>query len=145
MEARGLTGNLPAVAARLARELWATGNYEEARGLAERGRDVSVAGDLWAEAIWRQALALVEAASDNRAIAERLAREAVAIVGRSDALNIQGDAFRDLAEVLAVAGRIDESINALEQALDRHQSKKNLALVAQVQPRLEALRAAASV
>ena len=54
-------------------------------------------------------------------------------------LNYQGDALCDLAEVLAAAGRTDEAAEALEQALERYERKKNLAMVAQVRPRLERL------
>jgi hypothetical protein len=39
------------------------------------------------------------------------------------------------------AGRTEEAVDALGQALDRYEGKKNLAMVAQVRPRLEALRA----
>ena len=50
------------------------------------------------------------------------------------------DAYCDLAEVLAGAGRLPEATEALEQALERYERKKNLAMVAQVRPRLEELR-----
>jgi len=43
--------------------------------------------------------------------------------------------------VLVAAGRTDEAAEALAQALDRYERKKNLAMVAQVHPRLEELRA----
>jgi hypothetical protein len=56
---------------------------------------------------------------------------------------MQGDALRDLAEVLAAAGRTDEAPAALEQSLERYERKKNLAMVAQVRPRLDDLRVAA--
>ena len=56
----------------------------------------------------------------------------------------QGDALCDLAEVLATAGRSDEAVDALEQALERYERKKNLAMVAQVKPKLEELRARVS-
>jgi hypothetical protein len=55
-------------------------------------------------------------------------------------LNHQGESLRDLAEVLHTAGRTDEAAAALEQALDRYERKKNLALAEQVRSRLEALR-----
>ena len=61
-----------------------------------------------------------------------------------DGLNYQGDVLCDLAEVLAAAGRTDEAAAALEQALERYGRKKNLAMVAQVTPRLEKLRAGVS-
>jgi tetratricopeptide (TPR) repeat protein len=87
--------------------------------------------------------ARVHAHRDEHAEAERLAREAVAITERTDALNFQGDALCDLAEVLAAAGRSDEAAESLEQALERYERKKNLAMLAQVRPQLEALRGAA--
>ena len=42
--------------------------------------------------------------------------------------------------MLAAAGRTEEAAPTLEQALDRYERKKNLAMVAQVRPRLESLR-----
>jgi thioredoxin-like negative regulator of GroEL len=77
----------------------------------------------------------------KHADAESLAREAVSILASTDALNNQGDALCDLAEVLAAASRTEEAADALEQALDRYGRKKNLAMVAQVCLRLEALQA----
>jgi tetratricopeptide (TPR) repeat protein len=93
--------------------------------------------------LWRQVQARVHAARGEHPQAEALAREAVAIAERTDALNRQGDALRDLAEVLAAARRGDEAAAALGQALERYERKKNLAMVSQVQRRLEALRKAA--
>jgi hypothetical protein len=59
-------------------------------------------------------------------------------------VNLQGDTYCDLAEVLAATGRTEEAAEALVQALDRYERKKNLAMVAQARPRLEALRAGAT-
>jgi hypothetical protein len=42
--------------------------------------------------------------------------------------------------VLAAAGRTDEAVEALEQALERYERKKNLAMVTQARRKLEALR-----
>jgi hypothetical protein len=67
----------------------------------------------------------------------------VEIAEQTDALTNQGDTLSDLAEVLAVAGRSSEAAAALAQALDRYERKKNLAMVAQVRPKLEELRKAA--
>jgi hypothetical protein len=44
------------------------------------------------------------------------------------------------SEVLASTGRFDEAAAALEEALRRYDWKKNVAMVAQVRPRLEELR-----
>jgi transposase len=59
---------------------------------------------------------------------------------RTDDLNRHGDALCDLADVLAAAGRTDKAAETLEQALKRYERKKNLAMVAQIQPKLEELR-----
>ncbi len=63
-----------------------------------------------------------------------------AIIERTDALNWQGDALCDLAEVLHAAGRSDEAAATLEQALERYERKKNLPMAAQVRERLAARR-----
>jgi tetratricopeptide (TPR) repeat protein len=73
--------------------------------------------------------------------AERLAREAVALMESSDSLNWQGDALCDLAEVLHRAGRAQEAAALLEEALERYQAKRNLAMVAHLRQRTTAMRA----
>ena len=82
--------------------------------------------------------ALVHASRGQHAEAEALAREAVAIMERTDALNMQGDALCDLAEVLHAAGQSDEAAATLAQALERYERKHNLARAAQVRDRLAA-------
>ena len=42
--------------------------------------------------------------------------------------------------MLLLAGKPDEAAAALEQALERYERKKNLAMVAQLSPRLEEVR-----
>jgi tetratricopeptide (TPR) repeat protein len=68
--------------------------------------------------------------------AEALARQAVAIAERTTGLNLQGDAFCDLAEVLYAAGRADEAAAAFEGALDCFERKRNLAMAHRVRARL---------
>jgi tetratricopeptide (TPR) repeat protein len=95
------------------------------------------------QALSRQVQALVHARRGHHTQAEQLAREAVAITERTDALNLQGDALFDLAEVLHAAGRSDEAAAAFAQALERYQQRNNLAMAAQVRERLAELRGAA--
>jgi thioredoxin-like negative regulator of GroEL len=90
--------------------------------------------------LWRQVQALIHAHRREHATAERLAAEAVAIAERTDALNFHGDARCDLAGVLAAAGRSEEAADALEQALQRYERKKNLAMAAQARERLVLLQ-----
>jgi cytochrome c-type biogenesis protein CcmH/NrfG len=59
-------------------------------------------------------------------------------------LTFQGDAWWDLAEVLLAGSKTGDAIDAFHQALERYGRKKNLAMVAQVKRRLEAVRATAN-
>jgi len=142
--AKAVGSSVSEVAPRLGRVLCALGRHHEAEPLAELGREASLGeSDVWAEMIWRRVQALVHAYRGNHAEAELLGKEAVAISNRTDALNAQGDALCDLAEVLSRAGRTDEAAATLEHALERYERKKNLAMLAQVRPKLEELRKAA--
>jgi len=126
----------------LGRCLCELGRFDEAEPLAQRGRELGNEQDVDAQRLWRQVQARVHAHRGRYEEAERLAREAVAITDRTDALASQGETLWDLGEVLAASGRKEEAAGAYEQAIERYARKKNLAMVAQVRPRLEALRAA---
>jgi tetratricopeptide (TPR) repeat protein len=143
LEQQRQPGYLSTNAPGLGRSLCALGRYEEAEPLAQLGRALGSEQDLATQMLWRQVQALVHAHRGEHVEAKRLAREAVEIAERTDALNYQGDALCDLAEVLAAAGRGDEAATALQQALDRYERKKNLAMVAQVRAKLGQLRKAA--
>ncbi len=134
---RGHRYILATYALELGRSLCALGRYEEAEPLAHLGRDVDTTKqDGMVQTLWRQVLALVHAHRGEHAEAEALAREAVAITEPTDALNVQGDALCDLAEVLHAAGQRDEAAATLTQALERYERKNNLAMTAQVLNRL---------
>src|SRR5262249_12771351 len=125
--------------ARVGRWLCEEGRFDEAELLAHRGRELELQEAKW---LWRQVQARVDASRGLHAEAETLAREAVVLTERTDAPTWQGEAFLDLAAVLAAAGRREEAVEAFEEALDRYSRKKNLAMVAQVESRLETLRRA---
>ena len=86
--------------------------------------------------------ALVLAHRGDHAEAERLAREAVAIIEQTDSLNLQGETLRDLAEVLHAAGRAEEAAATLVDALDRYERKRNLPMARQVRERLRDIQVA---
>ena len=132
---------LSSAAPMLGRELCSLGRHDEAEHWAQRGRKLDVRQNALGEALWRQVQALVHANRGHYTEADALAREAVALTQHMDGLNYQGDALCDLAEVLHAAGRTEEAATTLGQALERYELKKNLAMVAQVRPRLAALRA----
>ena len=71
--------------------------------------------------------------------AERLAREALVHIQKTDLPLYQGDAYSDLAEVLEAAGRRGEAIAAWREALDRYERKGIVPLARRVRERLAAL------
>jgi len=96
------------------------------------------------EMSWRQVKAKVLARRGDHAVAERLAREAVAMGEGTESLNGQGDANADLAEVLLLGGKSDGAAEALENAVERYDRKGNLVSARRVRSRLAALRDPAS-
>jgi class 3 adenylate cyclase len=131
---------LSSIAPMLGRELCALGRYDEAERCAQLAHELDVRQSALGQASLRQVQALVQAHHGEHAGAEALAREAVAVIERTDGLNYQGDALCDLAEVLHAAGRGDEAEAALAQALERYERKQNLAMAAQVRDRLAKLQ-----
>ena len=144
LEQRNQLALLSTYAPKLGRSLCELGRYDEAEPLADRGRELGDERDYVTQMYWRQVKALVFAHRGKHREAERLARESVQVTEGTDGLSDQGDAYYYLARVLDEAGRTDDAAEALEQALERYGRKKNLAMVAQVKPKLEELRARVS-
>jgi tetratricopeptide (TPR) repeat protein len=136
LRSRGDLAGLSTYAPKLGRSLCKLGRYDEAESLARVGQELGDERDVATQALWRQVQALVHSHRGQQEEAERLAQEAVEIAGGTDDLNSQGDTLTDLAEVLERAGQYHEAQQALKQALDRYDRKKNVAMVAQVTQRL---------
>jgi class 3 adenylate cyclase/tetratricopeptide (TPR) repeat protein len=136
---RGITGNIGYTLAWQSRELASAGRYDEAEHsiaqMLEHPHDQP-----GAQALWRQAAALVNANRGEHTEAEGLAREAVAHARTTDSLKYQADAYCDLAEVLETAGRRDEAITAWHEALERYERKEIVPLVRRIRERLAALQ-----
>jgi class 3 adenylate cyclase len=124
----------------LARAYYALGRLEEAEAWAGRAAKLGASDDVLAQILWRPVKAKVLARRGEHAEAERLGREAVALRERTDVLNMQGEPYADLAEVLAMADRPNDSAEALEQALARYERKENVVMAERVRARLAVLR-----
>ena len=139
LEERGHRAYLSGSAPQLGLKLCALGRYDDAEPLARLGRELGEAQDAGAQIYWRQVQALVHAHRGEHAEADALAREAVAIMERTDELDEQGAALWYLAQVLLAAGRSEDAADALEQALERYERKKILAMAGKVRRRMEAI------
>jgi tetratricopeptide (TPR) repeat protein len=135
---RGITGNVAHTVAWRAREFALAGWYEEAVQCAAQACEHSNSPPV-AQALWRQATALVNASRGEHVDAEELAREALTFVHETDSPGEQADAYCDLAEVLEAAGRRDEAIAAWQEALDRYEHKGIVPLARRVRERLASL------
>lgn len=133
---RGLVAFQSHYSVLLGRCLCMLGRFEEAAPLAAFARGVEPE---WGQLDTLEARLLAH--RGEHAEAERLARHGVALGEKTDQLTYQGDSWWDLAEVLIAAGKASDAVEAFEQALHRYERKRNLAMAAQVLPRLEALRA----
>ena len=139
LEATSQNAFLASHAALLGLELCRLGRLEEAEACARRSRALGDADDLVTQGLWREATALVESHRGDHVEAERLAREALGYLQRTDSLAFQGGALRDLAETLLAAGRAEEAAAAFGQALDAYERKRVLPLARHIRERLMTL------
>jgi class 3 adenylate cyclase/tetratricopeptide (TPR) repeat protein len=128
----GEQGWMSTVAGQAAEALYRLGRDDEAWRLTETAAQATSADDVISQMLILQVRAKVLARRGEHAEAERLTREAVAWGEPTDALEAQGNALRDLAVVLAAAGRHDEAVDALEAARSRYEQKGHTVYIARV-------------
>jgi DNA-binding SARP family transcriptional activator len=117
----GETAVLATTAALLAQALERQGRLDEAEALMTESEGAISAGDLVSHIYWCQVRARVRAARGEQVIAERLAREAVALAAGTDMLAVHGAALLDLASV--VDPESEERVQALLRAVELFEAK----------------------
>jgi class 3 adenylate cyclase/tetratricopeptide (TPR) repeat protein len=132
---------LSTVVGRLALAYFELGQLEEAERWAARSAVLGASDDATTQMLWRQAQAKVQAHRGQHGEAEQLAREAAEIGRTTESPNVQADAYADLGDVLALAGRSQEAAEAFEQALSRYEAKENVVMAGRMRKRLAELRA----
>ena len=110
-------------AARAHQEL---GNEAEVERWAEFAIAESTEDD-FASGVQERRLARVRSRRGEHGEAERLARQAVAIVDQTDYLVIVADTHADLAEVLLGAGKHAEAVTEFQTSRDTYRRKGHLA------------------
>jgi tetratricopeptide (TPR) repeat protein len=123
LEAVGETYFRSSVAGLLGHALWAAGRHDDADRYVRIAEDTADADDVDSQIIWRTARAklIAEAGSVEEAIA--LARGSVSLAATTDDIERRADALRDLATVLAIAGRTNEQGPPLREALELYERK----------------------
>jgi tetratricopeptide (TPR) repeat protein len=107
--------------AQLAQALYAQGRYDEADRFARVSQDAS--SGRAQKAYWGPVRAKLLGRRGDAKAAERLARESVAIWAERDDLLWHGYALMDLAEVLRLAGRDNEAVPVVEEAVELFKRK----------------------
>jgi class 3 adenylate cyclase len=129
----GERGWLSTVAGHGAEALYRLGRDEEAWQLTETAYEAAAADDVITQMLVLQVRAKILARRGELDEAERLAREAVAWAEPTDALEHKAVAHRDLAIVLAAAGRGEEALAAVAQAHTLFEAKGHTVGVARTQ------------
>jgi predicted ATPase len=119
----GEQGWMSTVAGQAAEALYRLGRDEEAWQLTETAAEATSSDDVITQMLVLQVRAKILARRGEHAEAERLAREALAWGEPTDALEVKADSYRDLAIVLAAAGRFDDALDALGEARSLYEQK----------------------
>jgi class 3 adenylate cyclase/tetratricopeptide (TPR) repeat protein len=128
------------VAAMLAQTLYAQGRLEESERFTKLTEETAASDDVLSQVIWRSTRAKVLSRRAEITRAESLARDAVARAGTTDSPTLRGNALMDLGEVLRLAGRPDDALPAVEQALHLHDEKGDVVSAAKARASIEELR-----
>jgi class 3 adenylate cyclase/DNA-binding winged helix-turn-helix (wHTH) protein len=126
LESRDEWASVATRASEIANSIYAQGRFADAAEWIELARRHSTPDDLGAEFPWRSVLAKLTAEAGEFDEAERLAREAVELVDRTDSLNQRAEIRLDLAHVLRSAGRDDEAAAAALEGAALYEMKENV-------------------
>jgi DNA-binding SARP family transcriptional activator/tetratricopeptide (TPR) repeat protein len=121
----GETAVLSTRAAQLADALYVLSRYDEASHWVGVGDDHAAPADLDAQMRVRSVAAKLHARLGDVTDAEDAARAAVALSEQTDALNDRAQVLLDLAEVLRLAGRQEESLESTASAIALYERKGN--------------------
>jgi len=133
MSATGDRSYASTIAAHVGEVLLDLHDDDEAWRFGTIARDTSSSDDVMSQAGGRAVQARVLSRRGDHAAAETLAREAAAIMAKTDYLAVHGDVLVHLAHVLWAAGKPDEAVAAARKALALYEQKGATLFVAQTQ------------
>jgi len=111
--------------AALADVLYRQGRFDEAADCAREARSGSTSDDVATEWLWRAVEAKLAARAGDFAAAESSIEAAQAVLAPTDALNLRAACRLDAAEVHSLAGRRDDAVASVENALALYEQKGN--------------------
>ena len=116
------------IAGMLADVIYAQGRLTEAQQLADEAREIALSGDIDAHARWRAVSAKLLARRGEFQEARELADAAVALTPASTWPALLAEMLMTKAEVLRLAGELDEARDCLRQALDIYTERRAVPL-----------------
>jgi class 3 adenylate cyclase/tetratricopeptide (TPR) repeat protein len=126
LDRMGERAQLSTLAVMLGEALYLQGRHDEASELSLVSEKAAAPDDLLSQMLWRSLRAKVQAGRGALDTAEALAGDAVRLAADTDGLNFRAGVLLDAAEVLRLAGRIQESAHRAAEALRLYQRKENL-------------------
>ena len=117
--------------------LYELGRYDDAEDAVKKGDERF--GDLSTSLTRRSVEAMILARRGLLPEAERIARDAVEQMDTSDWPSERGDMRMALAEVLQLAGKVDEATEVVGEAIDLYESKGNVLQAGTARAKLDAL------
>jgi class 3 adenylate cyclase/tetratricopeptide (TPR) repeat protein len=136
----GEKGLLSTVAANLAQALYLQGRYDEAEEMLIVSAEVGASDDVSTQVLTRSVRARILARRGLPEEAEGLAREAVALAAETEYVDLRGESLLALGEVLRLAGRLEEAVEAMQEALDLWEAKGNVVFAARTRALLGELQ-----
>jgi class 3 adenylate cyclase/tetratricopeptide (TPR) repeat protein len=130
---------LPIVAGLLSHVLYLQERLDEADEFTHSAEEASAEDDVESQAIWRRGRAKVFAKRGRFEEAETLAREAHQLMSPTDAPIWKGNTLLDLAEVLELAGKRDEAVLLIDEAILLYEGKGDVVSAARARRRKQGL------
>jgi class 3 adenylate cyclase/tetratricopeptide (TPR) repeat protein len=143
LERLGERGFLSTMAAELGQAVVAQGRLDEAERLARISEEAGASDDAASQVMLLGIRAKVDARKGDLDRAESQARRAVQLANATDALNMRGDAYMDLAEVVLLGARPKEAADSLEVAIRLYEGKGNVVSAERARESLAAIAATA--
>jgi hypothetical protein len=110
--------------------------YEECRALLDEAAEKTADDDVVTHVLVRAGGAKLAALGGRGEVAEILAREAVALALETEIVDLRGEAFLALGDVLRINGQDPASVGPLRDAHAEWEAKRNVVFAARAQAAL---------
>jgi class 3 adenylate cyclase/tetratricopeptide (TPR) repeat protein len=140
LESIGEIGYLSTLVGYYGQVLYAQGRFDEAAEKADMAERLGASDDVATQTVWRQVRAKLLARDGQWDAAIALAGEAVAMTEGIDCWDTIESAFEDLSEVYRLAGRRDDAIRALGDALAVCERKGAIVVIAKLRSNIGDLK-----